>query len=200
MLFTNRKRVSQKGFTFTEILIVLAIIAGVTVLVLSQAGTVIESGTVDRAASDVRSLVAASHRYRAINPGYNNISMEQLAIRNLLPEHLVDADDDANSGDNVNPWGGNYYVSGSSGTPANIRVIVGLTNVPTDLANSLTEIIGTGTACSTAADTPGPVSTSCPSDGPTGGTAAAAVGTSYAPLPMGWTDMAGVVGWAHSFR
>ena len=46
MLSTNRKRVSQKGFTFTEILIVLAIIAGVTVLVLSQAGTVIESGTV----------------------------------------------------------------------------------------------------------------------------------------------------------
>ena len=126
--------------------------------------------------------------------------MERLSDRNLLPEHLGEG---TTAGNNVNPWGGNYYISASITIPLNIRVIVGLTQVPVDAANSLTEIVGTGTACSTTGGAPGPVSTTCPSTGPTGTfpslTAGTAIGTGYAILPTGWgTDE--TVTWAHSFR
>ena len=59
-----------KGFTFTEILIVLAIIAGVTVLVLSQADTAVGSSEISNTQGVIRTFITAANQYRALTGSY----------------------------------------------------------------------------------------------------------------------------------
>ena len=117
----------QKGFTFTEILIVLAIIAGVTVLVLAQAGTAVTSGTVSRAASDIRAIVAAAQQYRSTNGGFGGMTLVGLNNLGQLPDNLTGS---GAAGIGTNPWGGNYTVAVKGSTFA-----IGLTSVP-DIATA----------------------------------------------------------------
>ena len=120
----NRRQsaTSQTAFTFTEILIVLAIIAGVTVIVLAQAGTAVTSGTLQQMSTDMNSIVAAVRAARSFNPDLDTIlDFTYLRDNNLLPEHLIPH---VGSGitkyqlrNAANPFGGIYIVAkGPSGS------------------------------------------------------------------------------------
>lgn len=127
----------QRGFTFTEILIVLAIIAGVTVLVLSQADVTGGASPVARAAVDVQNLIGAAQRYRASRDGegYGGISARELHTRGMLTKQVQRG----------NPWHGHYLVQA---TEDGSRVVVVLTGVPSaEAMNGLAEALGIGEAC-----------------------------------------------------
>ena len=75
-----------KGFTFTEILIVLAIIAGVTVLVLSQADTAVGASEISRTQNVIRIFATAATHYRAIKGTYADMDVEAIIDLGLLPQ------------------------------------------------------------------------------------------------------------------
>ena len=152
----------SKGFTFTEILIVLAIIAGITVVVLSQAGSAVVGGNISKARADVASLSGALERYRTLDPVRlsANVSLWQLDAAGLLPEHMSAALNNPSIPrgqfgiGTINPWGGSYYIARLPGTGTGYVIGVDLRTV-TDtgrrlaIMERLDEVMGVGAGSQT---------------------------------------------------
>ena len=82
------------GFSFIEILIVLAIVAGIATLVLRQSDSAIDSSIVRKFQVDIDELRTAAAQYKVQTGSYKGIHMFALAEAGLLPDRfLADPDD-----------------------------------------------------------------------------------------------------------
>ena len=107
---------SQRAFTFTEILVVLGVIGGVTVGILAQAGTTVDASAVDQTVKDINSIVAGITSARSFNTDLNVVlDFNYLKDKGLLPDHLHDYIQSGSRkhqlGANANPFGGIYSLS-----------------------------------------------------------------------------------------
>ena len=87
---------NNTGFSFIEILIVLAIVAGIVTLVLRQSDSAVDRSLMQKYYVDIDELRAAAGQYRVQNNTYRGISMRELFDAGVLPDRFA-FDDDGNS-------------------------------------------------------------------------------------------------------
>ena len=115
------------GFSFIEILIVLAIVAGIATLVLQQSDTAIDRSLVQKFYVDIDDLRTAAAQYKVQTGSYRGINMVALLDAGLLPDRFVYYDDGTlrvdpseslvqseNSNPIGQPWGLYEYSGGQS--------------------------------------------------------------------------------------
>ena len=80
---------NNSGFSFIEILIVLAIVAGIATLVLQQSDTAVDRSLVQKYYVDLDELRAAAKQYRVQNGSYRGINMSTLFDAGVLPDRFA---------------------------------------------------------------------------------------------------------------
>ena len=85
----NLQHNNRTGFSFIEILIVLAIVAGIATLVLQQSDTAIDRSLVQKFYVDIDELRTAAAQYKVQTGSYSGINMVALRDAGLLPDRFV---------------------------------------------------------------------------------------------------------------
>lgn len=109
-----------RGFTFIEVLTVLGIIALATAGVMSLRDWASSNARIAEAKSQIATIQSGVHQWRPRNGIYTGISMQELSSVAAVPVNWE-------SGENLNPWGGNIEVAADSGDPTQFTVT--LTNI-----------------------------------------------------------------------
>jgi len=124
-----QKRCVRKGFTLVELTIVLAVIAVLTISIISSSG-LRETARVHSAAESIRTLRSAIDGWVARgHTTFTGLSITALQGENLLPARF--------SATASNPWGGDYAVVPNANPT---RADVSLTNVPAEADIALERI------------------------------------------------------------
>ena len=81
------------GFSFIEILIVLAIVAGIATLVLQQSDTAVDRSLVQKFYVDIDELRTAAAQFKVQTGSYSGMTMVSLHEAGLLPDRFAYDDD-----------------------------------------------------------------------------------------------------------
>ena len=130
-----------KGFSFIEILIVLAIVAGIATLVLQQSDTAIDSSYVHRLAQILEDVQVGAQRYRVSENTYRDMDLETLVQLGTLPDEWNTRSQGGAGG--ALEDGTNITVSQVTSDPGRYVVFMDLNNSDAlQIANQLSSSIG----------------------------------------------------------
>lgn len=100
----SNKRLTQKGFSLVELVIVIALMGLLMLAVINFGSTTIDGGKVGKALDQVRQIAAAAISWQSGRFNYNGITLNALETERYLP---------AGFGALGNPFGGAYTVTGA---------------------------------------------------------------------------------------
>jgi len=105
----------NRGFTFIEVLTVLGIIALATAGIMGLRDWASSNARIAEAKSQIATIQSGVYQWRPRNGIYTGISMQELSSVAAIPVSWQ-------SGENLNPWGGNIDVSVDSSDPTRFTV------------------------------------------------------------------------------
>jgi len=131
----NQRSRRVQGFTFIEVLTVLAIIALATIGTLAVRDWAVGNSRVSDAKNQIVTVQAGAQLWRPRNGDFTGISLASMSQIAAVPEVWGD-------GTNINPWGGSINVEADSSDPS--RYVVTLSGIGQDgegarLARDFTE-------------------------------------------------------------
>lgn len=113
----------QKGFTFIEVLTVLAIIALATIGTLAVRDWAVGNSRVSEAKNQIVTIQAGAQLWRPRNGSFTGISMSSMSSIAAVPEIWGD-------GAGINPWGGSISIEADLSDSS--RYVVTLSGIAQD--------------------------------------------------------------------
>lgn len=132
MLILKKRLPNYKGFTLTEILLVLVIAAAIVISAFIIYPKVKVASDTKTEITNFGYIVATIKQIYGSSAGYGSLNTQILIDSNNVPENMI------NGSDIINSWSGKYYVSGfDAGMTSNGHVsggkpmfYVGMANIP----------------------------------------------------------------------
>ncbi|PKG68621.1 prepilin-type N-terminal cleavage/methylation domain-containing protein [Pseudoalteromonas sp. GutCa3] len=97
----------QRGFTLVELVIVLVVIAGLTIVLLPKIQQVMGLGDAAKLKAQVSEIQSGALLYKQREMVFTGIDMETLDDQGFISDRMGD-------GVAINPWGGDYSVESNS--------------------------------------------------------------------------------------
>jgi prepilin-type N-terminal cleavage/methylation domain-containing protein len=123
-----QKRLSNKGFTLLELIVVMVIITIIASQVIASFKGAADNGRVAAALNSIKAIQTAAMSYFNNNGGScTGVSVTTLVSGNYLPGTFT--------GTNANPWGGNYTIAVNANNSTQFNL--SMTNISQTVATTL---------------------------------------------------------------